>query len=73
MNYRIPRITDESRVKAINPHTYPVQELCSGLFAIVSVDPSTVKNGKAEAIVISGSFANECDAWTDARLRMETI
>lgn len=65
------KMSSESRVKLIDRYCYPMQYLGSGLFAIVRVDLASAKNGQADAVVISDSFAHEEDAWADALRRLE--
>jgi hypothetical protein len=65
------RVSDECKVKAVCPHSYAMQFFESGLFAIVRVEMATAKDGRADAVVISESFAEVADAWTDARMRLE--
>jgi len=65
------RVSDEQLVKVNCAPDYccAIQFYGSGKFAIVRVDKSTIGDGKAQAVVISECFANESDAWTDARIR----
>jgi hypothetical protein len=64
--------SDESRVKLmVHPNIAAAMQFYgSKLFAIVRVDRSTAKDGQADAVVISDSFATEEQGWTDARIRL---
>jgi hypothetical protein len=68
-------VLDEQRVKALADLDYccSMQYYGSGKFAIIRVGKTTIRDGQAQAVVISESFAAEADAWTDARVRMERV
>lgn len=62
--------TSEDLVKAIDPHCYLV-DFFDGKFGVVCLDPTTIRDGHAEAILISTPCENRADAWAGALRYLE--